>query len=65
MKCKEREKILYPSKFWNQALRRHAFKSKRQTSGRFHYTAGGMLMETVMPRNVTVSVKMYVSSRNA
>lgn len=65
MKCKEREKILYPSKSWNQALRRHAFKHKRHTSGRFHYTAGGMLMETVMPRNVTVSVKMYVSSRNA
>lgn len=55
MKCKETEKTALSLQILEPSLRRHAFKHKRDPSGRFHYTAGCTLMETVMPGNVTVS----------
>ena len=65
MKCKHGGKHALSLQILEPSLRRCAFKHRRHTSGRLPYETGSTLMETVMPGNVTVSVKRYISSRSA
>lgn len=65
MKCKHGGKNALSLQILEPSLRRCAFKHRRHTSGRLPYETGSTLMETVMPGNVTVSVKRYISSRSA
>lgn len=62
--CKERKNAL-SLRILESNLRIWAFKHRRHASGRFHYTVGSTLTETLMPRNVTVSMKTHVSLRSA
>lgn len=63
MKCKQRGDNALSLQILEPSLRRCAFKHRRHTSGRLPYKIGSTLMETVMPRNVTISVKRYISSK--
>lgn len=65
MKCKQRGENALSLQILEPSLRRRAFKHRRHTPGRLPHKTGSTLMGTVMPRNVTVSVKRYVSSRSA